>query len=177
MDPVINAYRFCPHCATALVRRQHGDHTRRVCPACGFVYYRNPLPAAGCLVDREGQVLLVQRKYAPQAGYWSLPAGFMEWDETPEQTAVRETEEETGLRVDVQRLLGVFPWYDDFLQGLAHENGLLVVYEATIIGGKLQAGDDAQAAGWFSLDALPGQIAFASHEAALAAWAASKQMQ
>ena len=121
-------------------------------------------------------MLLVQRKYAPQAGYWSLPAGFMEWDETPQQAAVRETEEETGLLVDVQRLLGVFPWYDDFLQGLAHENGLLVVYEATVVGGALQAGDDAQAAGWFRLDALPGPIAFASHEAALAAWAAPRQI-
>jgi len=176
MNPASSAYRFCPCCATELVRRQQGDHARPVCPACGFVYYRNPLPAAGCLIECEGQVLLVQRKYAPQSGYWSLPAGFMEWDETPEQTAVRETEEETGLQVEAGRLLGVFPWYDDFVRGLARDNGLLVVYEATVVGGELQPGDDAQAAGWFRLDALPGPIAFASHEAALAAWAVLKQM-
>ena len=165
-------YHFCPLCATELIQRQHGDRTRPVCPACGFVHYRNPRPAAGCLVERDGDVLLVQRKYPPQAGWWSLPAGFMEWDETPEQAAARETEEETGLRVTVLRLLGVFPWYHDFIAGLADENGLLVIYVADVAGGELVPGDDAQAAGWFAPDALPERIAFASHRAALAEWGA-----
>jgi ADP-ribose pyrophosphatase YjhB (NUDIX family) len=165
-------YRFCPHCATELVQRQHADRTRPVCPACDFVHYRNPLPAAGCLVERDGHVLLVKRKYPPQAGWWSLPAGFMEWDETPERAATRETEEETGLQVAVRRLLGVFPWYHDFVEGLADENGLLVVYMAHVTGGELEPGDDARAAEWFTPGTLPERIAFASHRAALEEWMA-----
>jgi ADP-ribose pyrophosphatase YjhB (NUDIX family) len=150
--------------------RQHDSRYRKVCPACTFVYYRNPVPAAGCLIERGGQVLMVQRRYPPHAGAWTLPAGFVEWDETPEQAAARETEEETGLQVAVGRLFGVFPWYHEFKDGLAHENGLLVVYEATVSGGELQPGDDAQAADWFAPDALPEEIAFASHQAALGQW-------
>lgn len=167
----MSIYRYCPICATEFVVRQHDGRSRQICPACGFVHYRNPVPAAGCLVGRGRQVLMVQRKYPPHVGWWTLPAGFVEWEETPEEAAVRETEEETGLQVEVQRLFGVFPWLHEFNDGQSHENGLLVIYEASITGGELRAGDDAQAADWFACDALPEQIAFDSHRAALAQWA------
>jgi len=167
------AFRYCPNCATELALRQQDGRARQVCPACGYVHYQNPVPAAGSLVVVEGCVLMVQRRYPPCVGGWTLPAGFVEWDETPEQAAVRETEEETGLRVEVGSLFGVFPWTHEFRDGLAHDNGLLVIYTATVTGGDLRAGDDAQAAGWFALDALPAEIAFASHRAALVRWIAA----
>jgi 8-oxo-dGTP diphosphatase len=100
-----------------------------------------------------------------------LPAGFVEWDETPEQAAVRETAEETGLRVAVIRLLGVYAWHEEFRAGLELDNGFLLVYEAAVTGGELRPGDDAQAAAWFAADALPEAIAFDSHQTALAQWA------
>ncbi len=113
---------------------------------------------------------MVQRKYPPYVGGWTLPAGYVEWDETPEQAAVRETQEETGLQVVTSGLFGVFPWRHEFNDGQSHDNGLLVVYLAAVAGGELQAGDDAQAVGWFAADALPEQIAFVSHRVALAIW-------
>jgi 8-oxo-dGTP diphosphatase len=128
------------------------------------------VPAAGCLIERKGRVLMVQRKYPPHAGWWTLPSGFIEWEETPEQAAVRETEEETGLQVCAERLFGVFPWYHAFNDGQAHDNGLLILYEASITGGDLSPGDDAQAAQWFAFDALPARIAFDSHRVALVEW-------
>jgi len=166
-------FTYCPQCATGLVSRELDGRTRQVCPACGFIHYQNPVPAAGCLVERDGYVLLVQRRFAPHVGTWTLPAGFVEWDETPEQAAVRETKEETGLQVRSDGLFGVFPWHQEFHDGQAHDNGVLVIYRATVADGELQAGDDAQAVAWYAAGALPGQIGFASHRAALAIWVES----
>ena len=166
----MSAYRYCPVCSSELVWRESDGRPRQVCPACGFIHYQNPTPAAACLVERDGRVLMVQRKYPPYVGGWTLPAGYVEWDETPEQAAVRETQEETGLQVVASGLFGVFPWHHEFKDGQSHDNGLLVVYQADVTGGELQAGDDAQAVGWFAADALPERIAFSSHRVALAMW-------
>ncbi len=166
--------RYCPSCATPLQERQRDGRLRQICPACGFVNYENPLPAAGCLVQRGGCVLLVQRRFEPSAGGWTLPAGFLEWGETPKQAAERETAEETGLRVRTERLLGVYPWHGEFGKRHPSDSGLLVVYAAEVVGGELKAGDDAQAVNWFAPEALPAFIAFASHRAALAEWARTR---
>ena len=111
---------------------------------------------------REDRVCLVKRKFAPKQGQWSLPTGFMEWDEDVRHTARREALEETGLQVHVTSLYTV-------------ESGILppdipvlvVFYRAVETGGVLQAGDDAAEAEFFSLDALPDPIAFASHRKVL----------
>jgi 8-oxo-dGTP diphosphatase len=115
-------------------------------------------------------VLLVQRRFEPNAGGWTLPAGFLEWGETAEEAAERETEEETGLRVRAQRLWGVFPWYREFGERHPSDSGLLIVYLAELLGGELEPGDDARAADWFAPQALPSFIAFASHRSALQQW-------
>jgi ADP-ribose pyrophosphatase YjhB (NUDIX family) len=167
--------RFCPQCASPLHERQRDGRLRQVCAACGFVNYENPVPAAGCLVEDGGRVLLVQRRYEPHIGGWTLPAGFLEWGETPEQAAVRETQEETGLRVRPTRLWGLFPWQGEFGARHPNDSGLLVVYVAVVVAGRLEAGDDAQAVGWFSADKLPTPIAFGSHRAALADWVAQQR--
>ena len=89
----------------------HGT-VRPTCPKCGYVWYRNPVPAAGVVLVEHGRVLLVKRRWDPRAGSWCLPAGFMEAGETPEQTAVREVREETGVNATVREPLGaVRYWY------------------------------------------------------------------
>jgi 8-oxo-dGTP diphosphatase len=163
--------RYCPCCASPLQEEQWEGRLRQVCVACGFVNYENPVPAAGCLVERGDAVLLVQRRFEPNAGGWTLPAGFIEWGETPKQAAARETAEETGLRVRVGRLLGVYPWYREFGENHPSDSGVLIIYAAEVLEGDLYAGDDAQDVGWFAVDDLPAPIAFASHRAALAQWA------
>ena len=69
--------------------RQAGDRERPICRACGFVYYLNPTVAAGALVEEGGRVVLVRRKAHPRAGYWGLPAGYVEVDESAEDAAIR----------------------------------------------------------------------------------------
>jgi len=159
---------YCVLCGTRLEPRDDRGHPRPTCPACGWIYYRNPAPAAGVLLHTARGVLLVRRKYEPAEGAWCLPAGFMEYGESPEQCAVRETREETGLVVRLQSLFGVYAGMDD-----PRVRAVLILYTAERIGGRLRAGDDARAARFFPLDRLPERIAFAAHRKALRELAAS----
>jgi len=141
------------------------DHgmVRPVCPSCGYVWYRNPVPAAGVLLVADGRVLLVKRRWEPRAGDWCLPAGFMEAGERPEQTAVRELQEETGVIARLTGLFGVYAGFDD-----PRVRAVLILYTGIATGGEARAGDDAVELAWFPLDALPAELAFASHRQALA---------
>ncbi|MFB6202211.1 MAG: NUDIX domain-containing protein [Halorhabdus sp.] len=92
---------YCPHCGSVLTERKIEGRSRRFCPDCEWVVYRNPDPAAGVLVVRDDppSVLLVRRSGPPAAGAWSLPAGYLEWDEPAPEAAARELREETTLDV------------------------------------------------------------------------------
>jgi ADP-ribose pyrophosphatase YjhB (NUDIX family) len=155
-------FRYCPLCATELVARDDFGTERPTCPNCGYIHYRNPAPAAGVILARDGEVLLVRRKYDPRAGAWCLPAGFMEYGETPEQCARRETLEETGLRVKLGPVFGVYAGLDD-----PRVRAVLILYVAKQTGGDLEPGDDAIEARFFPLSKLPSPIAFEAHRRAL----------
>ncbi|MBK7701680.1 MAG: NUDIX hydrolase [bacterium] len=167
-DPLRHAFAFCPRCRTPMDTTDEGGVVRPVCSGCGFVQYLNPSPAAATVIRRGNLVCLVQRKFAPKAGEWTLPAGFIEYDEAPDEAARRETREETGLDVRIDGLLAVH-------QGVLPPDRpvILIVYAATELGGELQAGDDAAAVGFWPPDAPPGPIAFSSHRRVLAALVAA----
>jgi ADP-ribose pyrophosphatase YjhB (NUDIX family) len=153
--------RYCPYCATRLVQADDHGVMRPTCPACGFIAYRNPAPAVGVILERDEHIVLVRRRFEPMAGLWSLPAGFMEYGESPEATAVRETLEETGLEIELTGLQNAYRAGAD--TGVPV---LLLVYRARLVGGTLVAGDDADEAGWFAAHARP-EMAFRSHRRAL----------
>lgn len=155
--------RFCLRCGGSLVPLDDHGSERPTCAECGYVYYRNPVPAAGVVLARDGEVLMVKRRYAPRPGAWCLPSGFMEYGETPERCALRELREETGVRGRLTGLLGVYSGLDD-----PRVRAVLIVFTARMTGGVLSAGDDASAARWFPLAKLPRSIAFAAHRRALA---------
>ncbi len=165
--PSILEARYCPICASALERRLIDDKERPVCPACGFILYINPSVAAGILIEDAGKVVLVRRGVPPSAGYWALPSGFAEYEETIEETAIREAFEETGLQVGVDDLLGVYS-YDNEVVG----RGVLVLFRGHVVGGELRAGDDAEEVARFGPDELPPmqEIAFSTHRQALHDW-------
>ncbi len=170
MNEVINIkpvhlWRYCPYCAGSLERRELFGRERLYCPACGNVIFQDPKVGAGVLVEEGGKVLLVKRAVPPERGKWGLPAGFMEWDETPEETAKRECFEETGLEVEIEGLFGIFHYTDDF-----RGPGIIIIYRARRIGGNLKPGDDACEIGFFSPEELPGDIAFETNRRALALW-------
>ncbi len=117
--------------------------------------------AAGVLVEKDDQVLLVRRVNDPQRGLWSFPAGFVNAYEDPARAAERECLEETGLVVRATRLA-------DLISGREHPRGadIVLVYEAEITGGQLAAGDDADQAAYFARDRLP-PLAFRATRKAL----------
>ena len=160
-----SGYRICPRCGEPLVERRLDGHLRMVCSSetCGFIFYHNPTPAAGAIVIQEDKLLLVKRAHPPRIGWWCFPAGFMEWQEHPAQTAVREVGEETGLKIELVRFFQVYAGNDD-----PRTNAVLILYLARVVGGELRAADDALEVEWFSPASPPAEIAFLSHRQALA---------
>jgi ADP-ribose pyrophosphatase YjhB (NUDIX family) len=134
-----------------------------VCPSCEFVHYRNPVPACGVVLVEDTRVLLVQRKFEPHVGMWTLPAGFVEADEDAAGCAVREMKEETNLDIEIIRLFNVYTAFDD-----PRTPVVLVLYLGKRIGGDLRCGDDASDAKFYDLGSLPPDIAFRAHRSALA---------
>jgi len=156
--------RFCAQCGGSLVEGLVDERMRQVCPACGTVAYRNPLPVASALVVNERrEALLVKRCREPQRGEWCLPIGFAELGETIAEAALRELREEAGIEGRILRLLDVNSYESMFYGDL-----LIVTYEVEKTGGVEAAGTDAAAAAYFPLDALP-PLAFPANARAVAA--------
>lgn len=102
--------KHCRNCGTAVVFRvpDDGDHNvRAVCPECVTVHYENPLNVVGTVPYLGDQILLCKRNIEPRKGFWTLPAGFMELNETTAQGAARETDEEAGAKFEIGPLFSV----------------------------------------------------------------------
>lgn len=139
------------------------DRPRLVCERCGHIHYLNPRPVAGVVIDREGHILLGRRAIEPRSGTWTFPGGFVEVDETVEAAAVREAEEEVGLRVTLGSLLGV---YTRTRAGI-----VLIVYRAASFEGEPGPTRETTEVGWFHHARIPwDDLAFDSTAAALRDW-------
>jgi len=159
---ILSEKRFCTYCGKELVERMIECKKRKLCMECGHIVYENPLPIVSVVtVNEQGEVLLVKRANQPMKGMWCLPGGFAESDESIDEAALRELEEETGLKGKITRVLLV-----ETTRNYFYGNLITVTYEAEIAHGKLQAGDDAEETAFFPLDNIPA-LAFSSHEHAI----------
>ena len=158
MEQEIN---YCPRCGAAVARIEKFGHERPVCPQCGWIYFADPKVAAAVLIEKDGRVLLVRRINEPYRGLWSLPAGFVDGGEDPAKAAERECLEETGLTVHATRVVGI-------IAGREHPRGadFIIVYIGQVLGGELQASDDADRAEWFDRGHLP-ELAFRATQTVL----------
>ena len=123
--------------------------------------YKYPRPAvtADCVVitkEEQPKVLLIQRGADPYKGYWAFPGGFMNMDETTEQCAIRELEEETGLRVSNVHQIGAYSKVDRDPRGRTITVAYLAIIDKPA---QVTCQDDAANAEWFPLSALP-ELAF-----------------
>lgn len=163
--------RFCLACGGRLRRARADGRLRPRCVRCGWIFYRNPVPAAIALIVRGGRVLLTLRARPPYAGTWDLPGGFLEEGETPEAGLRRELREELGMRVRRARLAG-------FALDRYGPKGfpiLAVIYRVVPVSTRVRPADDVTAARWFGRDSLPfGRIAFAGVRRALRVWASRR---
>lgn len=133
-----------------------GDNRERlVCPDCGFIQYENPKLIVGAVCLWDDRVLLCRRAIQPRHGYWTIPAGFMELNETTAEGAVREVFEESRARVRIESLLGLFeiPWIGQ----------VCVFYRARLLGaecGPTAESSEVQLCPW---PQIPwGELAFPS---------------
>ena len=139
--------RYCARCGHALVVQELHGRPRPRCPSCGHIVFLEPKLAAVVLIAIDGKLVLVRRANEPALGEWSFPSGYVDRGEAVEDAAAREVREETGLEVEVTRLLGVYSRADDPV--------VLAAYAAEVVGGVLQAGDEVSDIDLFDPDALP----------------------
>ncbi len=151
-------YSHCPMCGGGLEPRsiKASEPERLVCTVCGFVFYLDPKVAVGTIIrDPEQRIVLVRRAIEPGYGKWVFPGGYVDLGELVPAAAVREAREEAGLDVRLDRLLNVYSY-----PGRAP---VIIVYEATIIGGELLCDDEGLEAGFFTPDTIPwDELAFRS---------------
>ena len=156
-------FRFCPSCGGPLESKviRDGDPPRLVCAACGFVFYLDPKLAVGTIIaDDRGRIVLVKRAIEPGYGKWVFPGGYVDRGEEVQVAAVREAREEVGLDVRLERLINVYSY--------AGRTPVIVVYAATLIGGRLACDDEGLEARFFEPDQIPwDELAFRSTREAL----------
>ena len=144
---------YCPYCGEDISSRKIEGKERKFCEACDRVIWRNAEPVSAVVVEKDDKLLFVKRGIEPGKGKWSLPAGFLEYREQPVKGAVRELEEETGLKANPDDL--------EFLEALNMERFpgqrlLATMYKINYqdVEGKLKAGDDAVEASFWTLEEL-----------------------
>ncbi len=147
--------QYCSQCGHALHKRvpPGEDRERYVCDACGAIHYQNPRLIVGCIVESEGRILLCKRAIAPRAGYWTLPAGFLELGESAMQGAARETHEEAGATV---RIVAPYAHFD-----VPHIGQAYVLYRAALAAPGFAPGPESQAVELLAPEQIPwAQLAF-----------------
>jgi ADP-ribose pyrophosphatase YjhB (NUDIX family) len=133
-----------------------GDSRERlVCPDCGFVQYDNPKLVVGSVVRWQGGVLLCRRAIPPRVGFWTLPAGYLELNETAIDGAKREAWEEARARIEIDALLAVY--------NIPRISQIQLIWRATLARPGVEAGPESQEVRFFAWDDLPwSELAFPS---------------
>ena len=160
---------YCPQCSGRISEKPEGDRPRDYCESCDLFFYDNPLPVASTIITSDRTVLLVKRKNKPHKGKWCLPSGFAESGESIESAALRELEEETGVKGRIIDFVSADSIYSMFYGDL-----LFLTFEAEHIAGEIAAGDDAIDVKFFPLDKLP-ELAFKSNIKAIEIFILGKQ--
>lgn len=128
---------YCTQCGAKVeLRIPEGDtHLRHVCRQCGEIHYLNPKLVIGCIAEWNGNILLCRRAIEPRHGFWTLPAGFMENNESTPEGACRETLEEAGARISLE---GMFSYVD-----IPRISQIHIIYRARLLDLNFAAGEES----------------------------------
>jgi len=131
------------------------DLERLVCGHCGFIHYENPKIVAGAVVTWGDKILLCKRAIDPRAGYWTIPAGYMELGETPAEGAVREAVEEANARIKIIDLLAIYT--------IKRLSQVQMMFRAELIDDQISPGKESLDVGLFDRAEIPyDDLAFPS---------------
>ncbi len=162
--------KFCSHCAAPLARRvPPGDSLPRwLCDACGMIHYENPKLVVGAVPEWQGRLLLCRRAIEPRYGYWTLPAGFMENDETAGEAAQRETLEEAGARIELLEPYSMV--------SVPRVNQVHLFFRARLLDLEFKPGEESLEVALFEEGAIPWKdIAFRTVGLTLKHWFADRK--
>jgi ADP-ribose pyrophosphatase YjhB (NUDIX family) len=137
-------------------RIPEGDsHERLVCIDCGHVQYDNPKIVVGSVVVHEGRFLMCKRAIEPRSGFWTLPAGFLENGETPEEGALREAREEANAELEIEGLLAIYT--------VRHISQVQIFFRARLAKPDFSPGPESTDVRLYDWDAIPrADLAFPS---------------
>jgi ADP-ribose pyrophosphatase YjhB (NUDIX family) len=133
-----------------------GDNRERlVCETCGFIQYDNPKVVVGAVCAWRDTILLCSRAIEPRRGYWTIPAGYFEINETTAEGAAREVLEEAGARVEIEAVLAVY--------SIPRISQVQVIHAARLTSSELDPGPESLAARLVTWDEVPwDDLAFPS---------------
>jgi ADP-ribose pyrophosphatase YjhB (NUDIX family) len=136
------------------------DRERLVCPECSFIEYANPKVVVGAVVRWDERIVLCRRAIPPRRGFWTIPAGYLELNETAQAGALREVWEEAQARVELDGLIAVY--------NIPRLSQVQLIFRARLLDGKIGAGPESEAAEFFAWDDIPwSELAFPSTRWAL----------
>lgn len=132
------------------------DRERLTCPDCGFIQYDNPKVVVGAVARwDDGRILLCRRNIPPRKGFWTLPAGYLELNETVEAGVAREAWEEARARLAIEGVLAVF--------NIPRLSQVQIIYRARLLTADVSPGPESQEVRLFAWEEMPwADIAFPS---------------
>jgi ADP-ribose pyrophosphatase YjhB (NUDIX family) len=133
-----------------------GDNRERlVCPDCGCINYENPKIVVGSVVRIGDRILLCRRAIEPRYGFWTLPAGYLELNESTAEGAMREAWEEAQARIAIDGLLAI---YD-----IPRISQVQLIYRARLLDPEVAPGPESLEVGLFGWEEIPWEeLAFPS---------------
>ncbi|MEF2074142.1 NUDIX hydrolase [Consotaella aegiceratis] len=130
------------------IRTPDGDTLpRKVCTHCGYVAYDNPKVVVGSVVRHEGRILLCRRAIAPRDGFWTIPTGYLELNETPEEGARREAREEACAELRIERLLALY--------SVPRISQVQLIFRAVLVDPHVAAGAESREVRFFDVANIP----------------------
>ncbi len=151
---------YCSNCGEQVVYKIAEGRERSVCEHCNTIHYTNPKIVAGALCVWENKVLLCRRAIEPRKGYWNLPAGYLEDFEKVEDGAIRETWEEAGAEICIDKVITVY--------NIPQANQVYVHFLANLKDGIIRNGEESIESALFTEEEIPwNEMAFTSSSFAL----------
>lgn len=151
----MNEIQYCIKCGCSVVYRKPPSDTkeRAICSSCSFIQYENPRVVVGAVCMYDNKTLMCLRDIEPRKGFWTIPAGFLELNESTEQGAVREAKEEALASIEITRTLAIF--------NIPRVAQVQIIYLANILNGDFGVGEETSSVELCSIEeALSKDIAF-----------------
>ncbi len=146
---------FCSHCGEQVehIIPDGDNRLRYVCTSCHLIHYQNPRIIAGCIAEYDNKILLCKRAIEPRYGLWTLPAGFMENNETTSEAAQRETFEEANAKINNNQLYCTV--------SIPHISQVYMMYRGDLIDGFAKPGIESLETELYSENQIPwDELAF-----------------